>query len=148
MWFRGSGADRVVLDGPNSTVTFTGTGSGSATTTGTPITFDGVSQVGGTGATTYAAAGTAGIQTLAMDADDTFAVGSATSQLQVGTAQLAGTLRVLGAAAAAGSPFLTFGAVSGDFDSFRGIAQGGGAYLRPVVEAAGYSLRPPHSPAG
>ena len=150
VWFRGSGADRVVLDGPNSTVTFTGTGSGSATTTGTPITFDGVSQVGGTGATTYAAAGTAGIQTLAMDADDTFAVGSATSQLQVGNAQLAGTLRVLGAAAAAaaGSPFLTFGAVSGDFDSFRGIAQGGGAYLRPVVEAAGYSLRPAALPGG
>ena len=44
--------------------------------------------------------------------------------------------------------FLRFGTVAGDFDTFRGLDLGDGAYLRPVLDADGYRLVQTQLPGG
>ena len=72
--------------------------------------------------------------------------GAAAHLLTVESADLAGTLEVIGGPSSglldsAPVPFLSFGTAHGDFSTFRGLDLGGGAYVRPTTVAGGYELR-------
>ena len=108
--------------------------------------------MGGDGADTYVVDGPASLATLALGADDRLvidgSVGSAAGDvLTVDSASLGGTLQVTGGLADAGT-FLVFGTAAGDFDTFRGLDLGDGAYLRPVLGATATGSCRPSLPGG
>ena len=142
--FVGGGNDKLTLATGGNTIRFTGDRQGVATdgTDSPAVTFSGVGEVVGSGSNDFIVDGPASIGSLTLTADDRLIVnGSAGSAagdlLTIQSAHLGGTLDLVDGVAA---QFLTFGSVDGDFDTFRGLDQGNGGYLRPVLGTDGYQL--------
>ena len=142
--FVGGGNDKLTLATGGNTIRFTGDRQGVATdaTNSPAVTFSGVGEVVGSGSNDFIVDGPASIGSLTLNADDRLILdGSAGSDagdlLTIQSAHLGGTLDLVG-----GVPgqFLTFGSVDGDFDTFRGLDQGDGGYLRPMLGTNGYQL--------
>ena len=152
--YLGAGDDRLVLGSGANTIRVTGDRRGTVgdSTDSPSVTFTGVGEVGSAGADTYVVDGPANLNTLTLDNTDKLVVDKSGSSLAgdlltVGSVVLAGTLQVLGGQQP-GAPFLSFGKAEGDFDTFRGLDLGAGAYLRPVLDAAGYRLAASNLPGG
>ena len=152
--YLGAGDDRLVLGAGANTIRVTGDRRGTVgdSTDAPSVTFSGVGEVGSDGADTYVVDGPANLNTLTLDSTDKLVVDKSGSSLAgdlltVGSVVLAGTLQVLGGQQP-GAPFLSFGKAEGDFDTFRGLDLGAGAYLRPVLDAAGYRLAASNLPGG
>ena len=149
--FLGAGNDRLVFGAGDNTIRVTGDRQGTVgdSTEAPTVTFAGVGEVGSAGPDTYVVDGPASLNTLTLDGADQLVIGgggaSPAGSLTVATATLAGTLLVTGAQ---DGTFLSFGAVTGDFDTFRGLDLGAGAYLRPVLDDGGYRLVTTQLPGG
>ncbi len=152
----GGGVDALVMPASGGTARLTGSRTGEVFDRfGTLLlSFANVDDlIGGPGPDTFVADQAADLRSLDMGPEDRLIVdlgggagGAAAPLLSVESADLAGTLEVIGGPSSglldsAPVPFLSFGTAHGDFSTFRGLDLGGGAYVRPTTVAGGYELR-------
>ena len=152
----GGGVDALVMPASGGTARLTGSRTGEVFDRfGTLVlSFANVDDlIGGPGPDTFVADQAADLRSLDMGPEDRLIVdlrgglgGAAAPLLSVESANLAGTLEVIGGPSSglldsAPVPFLSFGTAHGDFRTFRGLDLGGGAYVRPTTVAGGYELR-------